>query len=143
MTQKTEYLFWTLVSEIFHNHSPAVSNIDWRLRNLLDSLGFKHVHRIEHKWDGQRHYYALYSSSDSKRAIKRIYEPYYSPDSNQGETIRPPIIKNPYRGGRVSKVPLGTRERVKKYADDGYSERKIATITGLSRKQVRYILGRK
>ena len=136
MMQKREYLFYDLAWEILHNHSPAVSNIDWRLRLLLDNLNVK---RIERKWDGQQSYYALYSSSDSKRASKRIYELYRGGNSEPDEPVKP-SIKNPYRGGRVSKVPLGTRERVKQYAKEGYSGRKIASITGLGHKQVRNIL---
>lgn len=136
MTQKQEYLFWLLASEIYHNDSPATYNIYRRLSDLLNGSG---IHHAERQWDGQRqqYYCALYSSPKSKCAIRRIY----SPCDNQ--TATKPCIKNPYRGGRVSKVPTGTRERVLQYATDGNSERKIADATGLSRKQVRYILGRK
>lgn len=136
MTQKQEWLFWTLAYEILNNNSPAVYNIGWRLREILRDLGLNRVRYIKQEYDGHRRYYALYSSTD-KRAIKRIYEP-----CNQSEITKMPAIANPYRGGRVSKVPNGVRERVKRYAEDGCSERKIADMTGLSRKQVRYILGR-
>lgn len=137
LTRETEWLFWELVGEIFHNNSPAVYNIDWRLRLLLDSAGCKNVCHVKRGWNGSHRYWDLYSSADSKRAIRRVYEP-----NNKNGDFQKISIANPYRGGRVSKVPNGVRERVKQYATDGCSERKIADMTGLSRKQVRYILGR-
>lgn len=128
-----DFLFWDLVNEILTNKSPAVNNINWKLWELLRDFEPEFA-RIEYTRDGD--YFTLYTQG-SKQAYRRIYR------SQSDTPQKTPMIKNPYRGGRVSKVPTGTRERVKQYSADGSSERKIADATGLSRKQVRHILGRK
>ena len=138
MSQSRDILFWDLVNEISTNKSPAVNNIHWKLWELLRDL-YPELDRIEYNYGGD--YFALYTKG-SKQEYRRIYRQQQG-NAQASASASVPTIANPYRGGRVSTVPSGVRERVQQYSADGSSERKIAAATGLSRKQVRYILGRK